>query len=129
MGPPTCLTHHVPLSRGADQAPRRCPIEAQTPPSPPPRIPGANVGFLNLHGARKPRKWEELYRIITAEDISLFAVAGIHLCDLEEPPTHLDWQWAGNNRFVGDRKIGGVSVPWRRGMTWTRLPGNGQEHM
>ncbi|KAH8040348.1 hypothetical protein HPB51_010128 [Rhipicephalus microplus] len=69
-----------------------------------PRIPGTNRGFPNLHGARKPRKWEELYRTIIAEDISLFPVAETHLQDLEEPPTPLDWQWAGNNRSVGDRK-------------------------
>ncbi|KAL3259493.1 hypothetical protein MRX96_002127 [Rhipicephalus microplus] len=42
-----------------------------------------HVGFLNLHGARKASKWEELYQMIGDEDIKIYAVAETHLRVME----------------------------------------------
>ncbi|KAH7955015.1 hypothetical protein HPB49_023977 [Dermacentor silvarum] len=85
----------------------------------------AKVGFLNMHGARKHSKWEELYQMLDAEDMLLYAVAETHLLGLEEPPVDLKWQWAGCNRAQGARKGGGVGILWRSdaGNIWTKLEG------
>ncbi|KAL3191676.1 hypothetical protein MRX96_059625 [Rhipicephalus microplus] len=45
-----------------------------------------NVGFLNLHGARKAAKWAELYKTLNSEKIALYGVVETHLRELEEPP-------------------------------------------
>ncbi|KAH9383555.1 hypothetical protein HPB48_025139 [Haemaphysalis longicornis] len=43
------------------------------------RKPMQNVGFLNLHGARKCGKWEELYKVLHDESMMVYAVAETHL--------------------------------------------------
>ncbi|KAH7952464.1 hypothetical protein HPB52_023621 [Rhipicephalus sanguineus] len=68
------------------------------------RVTSTNIGFLNMHGARKPSKWEELYGVLDSEAIELYAVAETHLRELEEPPVNPLWQWAGNNREGEARK-------------------------
>ncbi|KAG0427750.1 hypothetical protein HPB47_025215 [Ixodes persulcatus] len=47
------------------------------------------VGFLNMHSARRQAKWEELFEMLEAEEMSLFAVAETHLRGLEEPSCRL----------------------------------------
>ncbi|KAH7943509.1 hypothetical protein HPB52_009165 [Rhipicephalus sanguineus] len=81
-------------------------------------ITNVNVGFLNLHGARKAAKWAELYATLNREDITLYGVAETHLRELEEPPVDPDWQWAGCNRTGDSRKGGGVGVLWRSNAAW-----------
>lgn len=39
--------------------------------------------FLNLDGARRESKWEELYTVLKNEQICLMGVAETHLRDLE----------------------------------------------
>ncbi|KAH6927337.1 hypothetical protein HPB50_001877 [Hyalomma asiaticum] len=75
----------------------------------------AIVGFLNIHGGRKNGKWEELYRMLETENMSLYAVAETHLLGLEEP---------------GSRK-GGIGALWRNGIdgNWKKLEGSCKEHM
>ncbi|KAH7980847.1 hypothetical protein HPB49_019628 [Dermacentor silvarum] len=84
-----------------------------------------------MHGARKRSKWEELYQMLDAEDMLLYAVAETHLLGIEEPPVDLKWQWAGCNRVQGARKGGGVGILWRSdaGNIWTKLEGPCNEHM
>ncbi|KAH7954694.1 hypothetical protein HPB49_020982 [Dermacentor silvarum] len=88
-----------------------------------------NVGFLNLHGARKAAKWGELYTALKSESITLYAVAETHLRNLEEPPIDLEWHWAGCNRTDECRKGGGVGVLWRNTTTWVPMTGSCDEHM
>ncbi|KAH7975017.1 hypothetical protein HPB49_022834 [Dermacentor silvarum] len=86
------------------------------------------VRFLNMNGARHEAKWEELYRMVSPEQISLYAVAETHLGDLGEPPVHPEWCWAGTSRDSRSRKGGGVGVLWRRTLSWQRDMGNCTEH-
>ncbi|KAM7301534.1 hypothetical protein ISCGN_017053 [Ixodes scapularis] len=87
------------------------------------------VGFLNLHGARREQKWEELYRELEGEDMTLFGVAETHLRDLEEPPTSESWYWAGRNRLEGTRRGGGVGVVSRSSSVWHKEPGECWDHI
>ncbi|KAG0413370.1 hypothetical protein HPB47_009476 [Ixodes persulcatus] len=66
------------------------------------------VGFLNLQGARREHKWEELFNQLESEGMAIYGVAETHLRDLEEPPVHPGWHWAGCNRQEGQRRGGGV---------------------
>ncbi|KAH6941859.1 hypothetical protein HPB50_023665 [Hyalomma asiaticum] len=88
-----------------------------------------NVGFLNLHGARKAAKWAELYATLNMENISLYGVAETHLRELEEPPVDPEWQWAGCNRTGDCRKGGGVGVLWRNNAAWVPMKGPRDEHI
>ncbi|KAH6933398.1 hypothetical protein HPB50_014507 [Hyalomma asiaticum] len=88
-----------------------------------------NVGFLNLHGARKAAKWAELYATLNMENISLYGVAETHLRELEEPPVDTEWQWAGCNRTGDCRKGGGVGVLWRNNAAWVPMKGPCDEHI
>lgn len=76
------------------------------------------VGFLNMNGASHEAKWEELYHMPSAEQISLYAVAETHLRNLEEPPVHPERCWAGTNRDGRSRKGGGVGVPVEAPLHW-----------
>ncbi|KAH6946036.1 hypothetical protein HPB50_011279 [Hyalomma asiaticum] len=38
------------------------------------RVRETNVGLLNVHGARKPSKWEELYAMLDSETMELYAL-------------------------------------------------------
>lgn len=89
----------------------------------------SNVGFLNLNGARRATKWEELFTALHKEEFTLYAVAETHLRGLEEPPTHPNWHWSGCNRDDGERKGGGIGVLWRSDTSWTRLGHSCKEHM
>ncbi|KAH6930015.1 hypothetical protein HPB50_007961 [Hyalomma asiaticum] len=129
----TCPTSYVPLCRRAGQAPpharyagvplrcKRCLHHLK-------QVPRANVGFLNLHGARKLQKWEELYRTLTVKGCT-FCRSGNPPPRLGKPPTHHDWQWAGNNRSTGDRQGEGVGVLWWNSLTWKQLQGDCREYM
>ncbi|KAH6925290.1 hypothetical protein HPB50_003358 [Hyalomma asiaticum] len=88
-----------------------------------------NVGFLNLHGARKAAKWAELYATLNMENISLYGVAETHIRELEEPPVDPEWQWAGCNRTGDCRKGGGVGVLWRNNAAWVPMKGPCDEHI
>lgn len=88
-----------------------------------------NVGFLNIHGARKQNKWEELYRNLDAENVCLFAVTETHLRGLEAPPVHPDWHWLGRNRHGEGRKGGGIGFLWRKGSSWEEIPCACSEHL
>lgn len=88
-----------------------------------------NVGFLNLHGARKCGKWEELYKVLHDESMMVYAVAETHLIGDEEPPIHPHWHWSGQNRAPNGRKGGGIGLLWRAGTSWTRLDCPCSEHM
>lgn len=87
------------------------------------------MGFLNLNGGRRELKWTELYRTLREDDISLFAVAETHLRELEEPPAHSDWCWAGCNRAGQGRKGGGIGFLWRRDLQWRRQEGACSDHL
>ncbi|KAG0430107.1 hypothetical protein HPB47_023004, partial [Ixodes persulcatus] len=78
------------------------------------------VGFLNLQGARREHKWEELYRELEAEGMTLFGVAETHLRDIEEALTDANWCWAGRNRVEGQRRGGGVGVVRRSTSVWCK---------
>ncbi|KAH9383325.1 hypothetical protein HPB48_024445 [Haemaphysalis longicornis] len=90
---------------------------------------GIRVGFLNLNGGRRELKWTELYRTLREDDIPLFAVAETHLRELEEPPAHSDWCWAGCNRAGQGRKGGGIGFLWRRDLQWRRQEGACSDHL
>ncbi|KAH7942051.1 hypothetical protein HPB49_020103 [Dermacentor silvarum] len=87
-----------------------------------------SVAFLNLYGGRRLAKWEELYRGMEEEGITLYGVAETHLRDLERPPVNPLWNWAGCNRESTSRKGGGVGFLWREGSTWTPLEDSCVEH-
>lgn len=82
-----------------------------------------------MHGARKASKWSELYTTLDSEAVALYAVAETHLRNLEEPPIHPDWHWAGCNREDGSRKGGGVGVLWNKTTSWMQLSTSCSEHM
>lgn len=86
------------------------------------------VGFLNIHGGRRRARWEELYQVLQEERVSLYAIAETHLRDLEEPPLHPDWSWAGSNRSNTSRKGGGVGFLWHRERSWEPLNGACENH-
>ncbi|KAH6947369.1 hypothetical protein HPB50_018522 [Hyalomma asiaticum] len=88
-----------------------------------------NVAFLNLNGARKASKLAELYTAISSEAVTLYAVAETHLRNLEEPPVHSGWQWAGFNRTGEYRKGGGVGVLWCNSSAWVPMAGPCEEHL
>ncbi|KAL3217977.1 hypothetical protein MRX96_031891 [Rhipicephalus microplus] len=88
-----------------------------------------NVGFLNLHGARKAAKWAELYKTLNSEKIALYGVVETHLRELEEPPVDPEWQWVGCNRTGDCRKGGGAGVLWRSNTAWMPMKGPCAEHI
>ncbi|KAH6945254.1 hypothetical protein HPB50_007682 [Hyalomma asiaticum] len=88
-----------------------------------------NVALLNLNGARKASKWAELYTAISSEAITLYAVAETHLRNLEEPPVHSGWQWAGCNRIGECLKGVGVGVLWCNSSAWVPMAGSCEEHL
>ncbi|KAM7306105.1 receptor-type tyrosine-protein phosphatase N2 [Ixodes scapularis] len=87
------------------------------------------VEFLNLQGARREQKWQELYQAMDTESIVLFGVAETHLRDLEEPHIHPDWQWTGCNRQEGQRKGRGVGVLCHSSASWQRENKTCQDHI
>lgn len=87
------------------------------------------VGFLNLTGARRQQKWEELFSQLDDEKMILFGVAETHLRDLEEAPTNENWCWAGRNRVEGQRRGGGVGVVWRNTSVWQKEPRECWDHI
>ncbi|KAH8009781.1 hypothetical protein HPB51_019340 [Rhipicephalus microplus] len=87
--------YHVSHCRGAGAPSPRdghegTPMRRRRPPRRHTHTPGVNVGFLNLHGARRMSKWEALFQTTQAEDFPLFAVAETHLRALEEPPPNAE---------------------------------------
>ncbi|KAM7313853.1 hypothetical protein ISCGN_003640 [Ixodes scapularis] len=87
------------------------------------------VGFLNLQGARREQKWEELFNQLESEGMAIFGVAETHLRDLEEPPVRPGWHWAGCNRQEGQRRGGGVGVLWRDTTVWLRTLDECRDHI
>lgn len=87
------------------------------------------MGYLNLNEARSAPKWEESYRTLRDEHLSLYAVVETHFRDLEEPPIDPDWRWAGSNRSGSSRKGGGVGLLWRRELQWRFESGDRTDYL
>ncbi|KAH9378350.1 hypothetical protein HPB48_013587 [Haemaphysalis longicornis] len=68
-----------------------------------------NIGFLNMHGARKASKREELYATLDREALAIYSVAETHLQGFGEPPIHRNRHWTGCNREA-DCRGGGVNA-------------------
>ncbi|KAH6945790.1 hypothetical protein HPB50_009948 [Hyalomma asiaticum] len=92
----------------------------------------ANFSLAPVKCARKvcPRPRRKKQNVFRVACLNLNgALTETHLRDLEEPPTHKDWCWVGNNRSGSNRKGGGVGFLWRRDTQWQGVGRNCMDHM